>query len=120
MARLQVVYLPSRLDEPGRFAFVIDGAVDLSPDDREALSAFAVSAGGQGCVVVSGPLDVHRANDDEETTEALGSLLQEVLATPAFPPPATEPKTPKLPPPNTTEGKLARVWGGKPPLEDPR
>jgi hypothetical protein len=119
MARLQVVYLPSRLDEPGRFAFVIDGAADLSLADREALSAFAVSAGGQGCVVVSGPLDVHRANDDGGTTEALGGLLTEALATPVFPP-AAEPKKPQLPPANTTEGKLARVWGGKPPLEDPQ
>jgi hypothetical protein len=122
MARLQVLYLPSVVDgddvEP-RYGFVVDQAADLDPADRDVLSAFAVSVGGQGCVVVSGVLDIAQGDDDEETTQALGELLTEALRATAFDQPAA-PQPVKLAPANTTEGKLQRVLGGQKILDQMR
>lgn len=117
-ARLQVLYLPSISDgdrhEP-RYAFVVDRVADLPESDHEALRAFATSAGAQGCAVLSGALDV--AQDDDEATEALQELLQKAVA--EVPQPVPQ-QAPKLPPANTTEGKLARVLGGQKILEQMR
>jgi hypothetical protein len=115
MARLQVLYLPSRVDGEridARYALVVDQAEDLSPADREALRAFAPEAGAQGVLVVSGVLDVFQGDDDDgETAEALGELLNEAINMPAIQPAA--PQAPKLPPPDTVEGKYARIMGGQ-------
>jgi hypothetical protein len=118
MARLQVVYLPSETHgrhkfEP-RFALVADQAGELSEGDREALRVFAVEAGAQGFVAVSGVLDVDQGEDDDaEAVEELGGLLQDALAAPVSP----EQQKPKLPPVTTTEGRFARTWGGRKPTD---
>lgn len=115
MARLQVLYLPSGVDGEtvdARFAIVADQAGDLADFDCEALRAFADQAGAQGCLVVSGVLDVHHGEDDDEAVGAVGDLLRQALTAPDVPQPAQRP-APKLPPPTTTEGKLARVLGGQ-------
>lgn len=121
-ARMQVLYLPSMSDgdrhEP-RYAFVVDQAGDLCEDDREALTAFATSAGGQGCVVLSGALDlVQGEDDDEEATAALTGVLREAMTGPAFEQPPAVPQPRKLPPPDTVEGKYARIMGGQKLLDE--
>lgn len=116
MARLQVLHLPAVDGEPQRFAFIVDQAAELDAGDRTALSAFAASAGGQGCVVLSGSLDVDQGTD-AETAAALGELLQDAMSVPAIAQ-AAAPQAPKLPPINTTEGRLARTWGGRPSIND--
>lgn len=124
-ARLQVLYLPSEVDgdrHESRFGLVVDQAGDLAESDREALRAFASELGAQGFAVVSGTLDVVQGDDGEadgEVAEALGEQLRDALSVPAITPPSTEQPKPKLPPPNTTEGKLARTWASKPPEGDP-
>lgn len=117
MSRLQVLYLPTAGEVEPRYALVVDQAGDLAAADREALRVFASEAGAQGCLVLSGALDVDQGNDEEadEAVEAeLTAELQRQFAAAMAP---QQPRAPKLPPPHTTEGKLARIWGGKPPTE---
>lgn len=116
MARLQVLPLPAQGDGLDRYAFIIDQAAELSPADCDALRAFATSAGGQGVVIVAGELVVDQP--DTGAAEALTAALRDAVAIPDLPEPQPmqQPQQPaKLPPPNTTEGKLARVWGGNRP-----
>lgn len=121
MARLQVLYLPSDSDGEridARYALVADQAEALPENDREALHAFASQAGAQGCLIVSGVLDLDQGEEaDDEAVEAVGEMLQ-ALKVPAIAQPATAPQAPKLPPADTTEGKLARVWGGRKPTDE--
>jgi hypothetical protein len=106
-ARVRVLYLPTDADGNARWALVADQAGDLAGDDREALRAFASEAGAQGCLVLSGTVELAQGDDpaDEQLAADLGEWLRTAMAPPAD-------QKPKLPPPNTTEGKLARSWQG--------
>lgn len=120
-ARMQVLYLPSISDgdrhEP-RYGLVVDQADDISESDRVALRAFASELGAQGCVVLSGAVDpVQGEDDDEEATAAVAKLVEATFAAPAFETP-TAPQAKKLPPPNTVEGKYARIMGGQKLLDE--
>lgn len=120
MARLQVLYLPTVSTgdhhEP-RFGLVADQCGDLTPADCDALRAFAAELGARGCLIMSGTVDLDQG--DDEADEALAQELQQQLKAMAAP---AQPQKQKLPPPNTLEGRMARVWGGEPPTEgtDPR
>jgi hypothetical protein len=109
MTRIQLLYLPSDAAGNSRWALVADQADGLSGPDREALRAFAHEAGAQGCVVLSGTVDVAPDagidGQDEELAQQLAAGFRAASQPPQQPP--------KLPPANTTEGKLARSWQGR-------
>lgn len=109
MSRLQVLYLPTGGDGNARWALVADQAGDMTGPDREALRVFASEAGAQGCLVLAGAVELVQGDDaaDEELAEQLGDLIHTAMA-----PPESSGQKPKLPPPNTIEGKLARSWQG--------
>lgn len=111
MARLQVLYLPTDADGTTRFGLVADQAGELADSDRDALRAFASELGAQGAVVLSGAVDLAQGDgDDSEADAEMAAHLGEALAALASP---AQPQPPKLPPPDTTEGKYARILGGQ-------
>lgn len=121
MPRLQVLHLPNNPDDDTpRWALVVDQAVDLPQADQEALRTFALQAGGQGCVVLSTALDltqnlafdIQGSAEDEELVRTLSQQLANAAQTTTRATPQQGAGQRRLPPPNTTEGKLARVWGG--------
>lgn len=121
MARLQLLHLPSNSDGErieSRFGLVADHAGDLTDEDRGALRAFAAELGAQGVLVVSGILDLDQGDEDEGAVDAVSEMLQDLVSVPAIAQPTGQ--APQLPPVSTTEGRLARVFGGQKIIDEMR